>query len=180
MTRMTHTGFPNTDRDCFLRAMRRVANSVTVVTTDGSAGCHGATVSAFSSVSADPPMVLVCLRSGSRIAEAVSANGALCVNVLPLDRSDLANRFAGRDDHLLDDRFHGVAVRAVRGAPPEIDGATTFAGVVDQTIAAGSHSIFICRVQSVRPGEAAPLTYLDGTYHNLVPQVALTKSAAVT
>lgn len=180
MTRMTHTGFPNTDRDGFLRAMRRVANSVAVVTTDGSAGCHGATVSAFSSVSADPPMVLVCLRSGSRIAEAVAANGALCVNVLPQDRSDLANRFAGREDHLLDDRFQGVAVRTARGAPPEIDGATTFSGVVDQTIAAGSHSIFICRVQSVRPGEAAPLTYLEGTYHNLVPQVTMTKSAAMS
>ncbi|MEY4891279.1 MAG: hypothetical protein RIQ75_2409 [Pseudomonadota bacterium] len=180
MSTMTHVGFPDTERDGFLRAMRRVANSVTVVTTDGSAGCQGATVSAFSSVSADPPMVLVCLRSGSRIAEAVAANGVLCVNVLPQDRSDLANRFAGQDDHLLDDRFDGVAVRADSSAAPEIEGATTFAGVVDQTIAAGSHSIFICRVQNVRSGEAAPLTYLNGTYQTLVPQVPTTKHAAVS
>ena len=46
-------------RDDFLNGMRYVANSVTVVTTDGKAGISGATVSAFSSVSADPPMVLV-------------------------------------------------------------------------------------------------------------------------
>ena len=57
-------------RDAYVHAMRRVASSVAVVTTDGPAGCHGATVSAFSSVSADPPTILVCLRGGSRIAAA--------------------------------------------------------------------------------------------------------------
>jgi flavin reductase (DIM6/NTAB) family NADH-FMN oxidoreductase RutF len=175
---MTQTGFATTDRDGFLRAMRRVANSVTVVTKDGSAGCHGATVSAFSSVSADPPMVLVCLRADSRIAQAVAENGALCVNVLPHNRSDLANRFAGRDG--LDDRFHGVSIRTDRSAPPEIDGATTFVGVVDQTIAAGSHCIFVCRVHSVRSSDEPPLAYLNGAYHTLVPQVAMTDIAAVS
>jgi flavin reductase (DIM6/NTAB) family NADH-FMN oxidoreductase RutF len=50
--------------------MRRVASSVTVVTTDGAAGRFGTTVSAFSSVSADPPTVLVCLFAQSRIAKA--------------------------------------------------------------------------------------------------------------
>ena len=178
MTSMTHTGFPPADRTAFVLAMRRVANSVAVVTTDGSAGCFGATVSAFSSVSADPPMVLVCLRSDSRIAEAVAANGALCVNVLPQDRPDLANRFAGCDDHLIGDRFQGVDVMGARGAAPEIDGATVFAGVVDQAVTAGSHSIFICRVQSVRQGLAAPLAYFDGAYHDVVPQVTTPQNAA--
>ena len=158
-------------RDAFVRSMRRVASSVAVVTTDGSAGCHGATVSAFSSVSADPPMILVCLLSGSRIAEAVAANGNLCINVLPQDRPDLANRFAGRDDHLVDDRFSGVDYYGVRGAAPQIDGATIFSGLVEQIIPAGSHSIVICQVQSVRDGCTAPLAYLDGTYHCVVPHV---------
>ena len=158
------------DRAAFVRSMRRVASSVAVVTTDGSAGCHGATVSAFSSVSADPPMILVCLLSGSRIAEAVAANGNLCINVLPQDRPDLANRFAGRDDHLVQDRFSGVDYYGVRGAAPQIDGATIFSGLVEQIIPAGSHSIVICHVQSVRDGCAAPLASLDGSYHCVVPQ----------
>ena len=158
-------------RDAFVRSMRRVASSVAVVATDGPAGCHGATVSAFSSVSADPPMILVCLRTSSRIAEAVAANGNLCVNVLPQDRPDLANRFAGRDDHLVEDRFSGVDYFEVEGAAPEIEGATIFSGSVAQIVAAGSHSIFICNVISVREGAAAPLTYLDGNYHSVVPHV---------
>ena len=175
---MTHIGFPSTDRDTFVRAMRRVANSVAVVTTDGTAGRHGATVSAFSSVSADPPMMLVCLRSGSRIAEAVAANRSLCVNVLPNDRPDLANRFAGRDDHLVVDRFQGVDLMDAAGAAPQIDGATVFAGVVDQAVAAGSHSVFICRVQRVCQGLAAPLAYFDGGYHNVVPLVTMPQNTA--
>jgi flavin reductase (DIM6/NTAB) family NADH-FMN oxidoreductase RutF len=157
--------------DAFVRTMRRVASSVAVVTTDGSAGCHGATVSAFSSVSADPPMILVCLLSGSRIANAVAANGNLCINVLPQDRPDLANRFAGRDDHLVEDRFSGVDYYGARGAAPQIDGATIFSGLVDKIIPAGSHSIVICHVQTVRDGCAAPLAYLDGNYHCVVPHV---------
>ena len=61
-----------------------------VVTTDGPGGRYGATVSAFSSVSADPPTILVCLKSESRIARAVAVNGTLCVNVLPQGGADIA------------------------------------------------------------------------------------------
>ncbi len=180
MTSITSDGPMSLARDAFVRTMRRVASSVAVVTTDGSAGCHGATVSAFSSVSADPPMILVCLLSGSRIADAVAANGNLCINVLPQDRHDLANRFAGRDDHLVEDRFSGVDYYGVRGSAPQIDGATIFSGLVNQIVPAGSHSIFICQVQSVRDGFAAPLAYLDGNYHCVVPQVCPARSATIT
>lgn len=157
-------------RDAFVHAMRRVASSVSVVTTDGPAGCHGATVSAFSSVSADPPTILVCLRGGSRIAEAVAANGNLCVNVLPEASRDIANRFAGHDDHQVKDRFSGIDCYGLRGSAPEIDGATVFSAAVGQIVVAGSHQIFICAVKSVRGGAALPLTYLDGSYHSVVPQ----------
>lgn len=179
MTGTTHTGLRPADRDAFLQAMRRVANSVAVVTTDGAAGCHGATVSAFASVSADPPMILVCLRSGSRIAQAVASNRALCVNVLAENRPDLANRFAGRHDRLIDDRFEGISVVRAPGAAPEIEGATRFAGVVGQTVAARSHSVFICRVACVGTGAQAPLTYLDGAYRRISSCIAAPDGAAV-
>ena len=125
-------------------------------------------------------MILVCLRSDSRIAEAVTSNNTLCINVLPQDRPDLANRFAGREDHLVDDRFADVVINALPGSAPEIDGATIFSGAVEQVIAAGSHSIFICQVHCVRDGAAAPLTYLDGHYHSVGPQACSTRHAAAT
>lgn len=175
---MAYTEPLSINRDAFVRAMRLVANSVAVVTTNGTAGRHGATVSAFASVSADPPMVLVCIRSGSRIANAIAANGTLCINVLPHDRPDLANRFAGRDDHITSDRFQGVDLMDAAGAVPQINGATAFEGIVDQAVPAGSHSIFICQVQRVCQGIAAPLTYFDGGYHNVVPQVTFPHNTA--
>jgi flavin reductase len=175
---MVRIGLSSADRGAFLRAMCRVANSVVVVTTDDTAGYNGATVSAFSSVSADPPMVLVCLSSGNRIAEAIAANGTLCVTVLPHDRSNLANRFAGRDDHVKGDRFQGVNLMDAAGAVPEIGGAMVFAGVVDQAVPAGCHSNFIRRVQSVFQGLAAPLAYFVGGYHNVVLQVTFRQNTA--
>ncbi len=162
----------------FIRAMRMVASTVTVVTTDGPAGRHGATVSAFSSVSADPPTVLVCLRADSRIAQAVGENRHLCVNVLAERGRETANRFAGRDDGRLADRFAGIGFRAGPGKPPELDGATVFCCQVDKAVCSGSHMIFICHVMAVRESCEKPLTYLDGCYHEVVPQIANDAGAA--
>ncbi|MCV2872491.1 flavin reductase family protein [Defluviimonas sp. WL0050] len=159
-------------RDAFVRAMRMVASSVTVVTTDGPSGRHGATVSAFTSVSADPPTILVCLRADSRIAQAVEGNGQLCVNVLPSESRAIADRFAGKDDAWLDDRFSGIDCFGRPGAAPQIDGATIFAGSVEQSLLSGSHRIFIIRIATVREGMDQPLTYLDGAYHRVVRDAA--------
>ena len=156
----------------FIRAMRMVASTVTVVTTDGPAGRHGATVSAFSSVSAEPPTVLICLRADSRIALAVGENRHLCVNILARHSHEVANRFAGRDDGRLADRFAGIDFRAAPGKPPELlAGATVFHCRIDKAVRSGSHEIFICQVMEVRESCEKPLAYLDGGYHEVVPQI---------
>ncbi len=153
----------------FIRAMRRVASSVTVVTTQGPAGCHGATVSAFCSVSAEPPQVLVCLRGDSRIAQIIGDNGSFCVNVLPDAASDVADRFAGRDDNRVADRFDGIDVDAPSAAGPVIDGSTAFGCELETYFDAGSHRIFIGRVIQVCENAAEPLAWMDGSYHRVVP-----------
>lgn len=152
--------------------MRAVASSVTVVTTGGPGGRHGATVSAFCSVSADPPSALVCLKADSRIARAVSANGAFCVNVLPCARQDIANRFAGCDDRRVADRFAGIGCADVPGPLPAIAGATAFFCDLGEALAFGSHRIFVGHVVRVLEGTPEPLTYLNGAYHRVVPQPA--------
>ncbi len=153
----------------FLGAMRNVASSVTVVTTDGPAGCAGATVSAFCSLSADPPSVLICLCSSSRIARRVMGNGVFCVNVLPEEARGLAQRFAGRQDHALMDRFQNIEVAPSQGGPI-LAGANAFVCTLDNVISHGSHSICIGGVSSVSVDSQRPLTYLDGAYHFVRPQ----------
>ncbi len=158
------------ERDDFIHAMRSVANSVAVVTTDGAAGCHGATVTAFCSVSADPPSVLVCLRIESRIAQAVTRNGMFCINVLKNSASTLADRFAGRNDAAVIDRFEGVDVVVEADRPPRLTAATcAFSCVLANTLAAGSHLVAVGRVDHVYTAPEHPLTYIHGGYACVTP-----------
>ncbi|WP_170335958.1 flavin reductase family protein [Ruegeria arenilitoris] len=156
-------------RDMFISAMRQVASSVTIVTTDGSAGRAGATVSAFTSLSADPPSVLVCLRSDSRIARTVAANGAFSVNVLPEDASHLAQKFSGMFDHAQRDPFQGIEMsEAPSGAV--LAGATSFNCTVEQTMTHGTHSVVVGSVSTVSEAGMRPLAYMAGAYHVVRPQ----------
>jgi len=154
--------FPMTNRDDFISAMRTVAHSVTLVTTDGPAGLHGATVSAFCSVSADPPMVLVCLNEGSEIFRTVTANKTFSVTVLPEGSQHLADRFAGRQDHELSSRFEGLEVI---DAVPQVKGATVFNCEIANSIPSGTHHVLLGRVVSCSRGDQNPLNYYDGNYH---------------
>ncbi|SLN16313.1 FMN reductase (NADH) RutF [Roseovarius albus] len=165
-------------RDAFISAMRGVASSVTVVATDGPAGKLGATVSAFSSVSADPPTVLVCLFAESRIAKAVTENGEFTVNVLAEGASHVADRFAGRHDRDVSDRFEGIAHGDTTHGMPGLSDATVFCCDLDQAVRSGSHLIVLGHVRSVSDGQSRPLTYRDGCYHSVIPQDQIMAVAA--
>lgn len=160
------------ERDDFIAAMRGVAASVTVVTTRGAAGKFGATVSAFCSVSADPPLVLVCLNSASRIATQVRANGRFCVNILPQRATALADRFAGRDDAAVADRFDGVRLDPATGVG--LAGATVLRCSSHSVQEAATHLVCIGQVEEIVHAKAPPLTWVHGAYHAVTPLVAPT------
>ena len=84
----------------FLTAMSGAVTQVSVVTTNGTAGRFGVTVSAFTSVSADPPLVLVCINRRSPVVKAIEENGCFCVNLLDDRQSTVADCFSGRSDPL--------------------------------------------------------------------------------
>jgi flavin reductase len=83
-------------RAAFVEGMSRSATPVYVVTTAGPAGVHGLTVSAVSSVSADPPMLLACVNHQSPFIGAARRNGILAASLLAADQAELADVFAGR------------------------------------------------------------------------------------
>lgn len=154
-------------RDDFLNAMRYVANSVTVVTTDGPAGKSGATVSAFSSLSADPPSVLVCLNLDSNTLEAIRDNKHFCVNVLPEGARHIAERFAGFHDDEIEDRFSGIDLTTTGDPSPAISGATSFTCDLENMVESGSHAICIGRVIETHAGNFTPLIYMDRKFKRL-------------
>lgn len=154
-------------RELFISGMRQVASSVAVVTTTGPAGQHGATVSAFSSVSADPPQLLVCLRSASRIAAAVSANGRFCLNILSHRHPHVAERFSGNHDTVVSDRFDGIDAHHHGEDWVVLEGATAFGCRISGTLDSSTHTIFLGHVEAVQTSEDDPLTYLQGRYRRM-------------
>ena len=150
----------------FRKAMGSFAAGVTVVTACHDGRLGGTTVSAFSSVSMDPPLVMVCLKRDSRTLAALGQAKSFCVNILASDQGDLAYAFAKSG---CDDRFALTAVEAGVCGAPLLAGVT--AAVECELHAAhdgGDHEILVGRVLRVVVDEAkAPLVYVRGGFLNV-------------
>lgn len=144
--------------------MRHFPTGVTVVTSVREAEPRGVTVSAFASVSLDPPLVLICINREARSYLYISSSQVFCVNILAGDQRHLAERFAGK---LREHQFDGVEYDV------DVTGAAVLRGTVahlDCEVAeehhAGSHSIFIGRVVSAKSRTGSPLGYYNGDFHD--------------
>lgn len=154
-------------RSSFLQAMAEAATSVTLVTTDGRAGRFGVTVSAFASVSADPPMLLACINRRSPAAAAIAANGGYCVNVLSAAQSFLADVFAGRSERFAPYDFGSADWQRADGGWRLLDSIASFDCALDRDIAAGTHQILIGRVLATHrdaQADASSLVYARRAY----------------
>ena len=155
------------ERAAFLQAMAEAATGVTLVTTDGPAGRFGMTVSAFASVSADPPMLLACVNRKSPAAAAIAANGGFCVNVLSAAQSFLADVFAGRSDRFQPYDFGCADWQQAEGGWHLTDCVASFACALDREVAAGSHQVLIGRVLATHrsaSSDSASLVYSRRAY----------------
>jgi flavin reductase (DIM6/NTAB) family NADH-FMN oxidoreductase RutF len=155
-------------RDELRRWMRQWVSGVTLVTAQDDRGPHGMTVSAFASLSLDPPLIMVSLEQGARTHQMVRAVGKFAVVMLRADQQDLAERFSGgvADG---DPRFDGIPhQRSPGGAPiPDVRLAYLDCLVVDSHTA-GTHTIFIGQVTGGdASGSGSPLLYYNRGYRRL-------------
>lgn len=150
--------------DAFRAVMRRFPTGVTVVTTIVDGTPKGFTANAFSSVSAEPPMILICVNRQARSHPLISAAGHFCVNILDLDQREVAERFATRSER---DPFAEIAWRRERTGSPVIEASL---GYLDCKLAeehsAGTHTIFIGEVLASGSRDGAPLGYFNGAYRD--------------
>jgi flavin reductase (DIM6/NTAB) family NADH-FMN oxidoreductase RutF len=152
----------------FRSIMGEVCAQVTVVTTATEAGAHGTTVTAFCSLSLDPPMVCVALDRGSRLLAAVHDSRRIGINLLAQGHDALATRFASKGD----DKFAGTAW-ALDDGLPRLDGdAGWIVGEVLEFIDGGDHVVLFCLVTAVDTAGLRPLVYSRrtfGTHSGLLP-----------
>lgn len=148
----------------FKHVMRHVPTGVTVVTSFKDGEPRGITVSAFASVSADPPIVLICINRAARSYLFISASRAFCVNVLAGSQRDLAERFSGK---IRDRQFDEMQYRVGETGAPVLDGTIAhFECTVTEEHHAGSHSIFLGRVIACAGRPGTPLGYFNGGFHD--------------
>jgi 3-hydroxy-9,10-secoandrosta-1,3,5(10)-triene-9,17-dione monooxygenase reductase component len=154
------------DPNTFRHALGRFSSGVTVVTVRGDDDRdYGMTVSAFSSVSLRPPLVLVCIGDDATIAAAVAAAKLFAVSALSEGQEEIARRFADTDA----DRFDGTAVSRGTTGVALLDGAIAH---IECAIVArhrgGDHTIVVGEVLSATAVEdGRPLVYQRGEYRRL-------------
>ncbi|MEM8609298.1 MAG: flavin reductase family protein [Myxococcota bacterium] len=150
----------------FREVLRNWASGVTVVTTRAGDTMHGMTVSAFSSVSADPPLVLVCANQASTTHEVIEKGGLFAVNILAAHQADISNVFASSEAE--DTRLQSVSWSEGETGAPLIDGALACLECeVHSAHQEGSHTIYVGRVEAVHATDAEPLLYYNGGYRAL-------------
>jgi flavin reductase (DIM6/NTAB) family NADH-FMN oxidoreductase RutF len=149
----------------FRRACGRFASGVTIATVrDAQGAAHGLTVSSFTSVSLDPPLVSICLGHAVSVIDLFRAAKYFGINILAENQKDLSERFA-RKGH---DRFQGVAwTPGETGAPLIADVLAAIECRVEQRIPVGDHDIFVGRMVAARVAEGAPLVHFASGYRKL-------------
>jgi flavin reductase (DIM6/NTAB) family NADH-FMN oxidoreductase RutF len=152
----------------YRNALRHFPAGVTIVTIRSGEEIHGLTVSAFASVSPEPPLVMVIIDHKHRAHELLQQAGAVfAVNILAQDQIEISNRFAWVKD---EDRFEaGIWSTAVTGAPILLDALAWLDCTMHAHYPAGTHTIYVGEIQGsqVPRAEEPPLIYWNRGYRKL-------------
>lgn len=126
---------------------------------------HGITVSAFSSVSLNPPLILVCIEKTTGSHMAISDTGLFVVNILAAGQDELSERFSLPAP----DKFEGVSYHHGVGRIPVLDDAlVNIECRIVNNFDGGDHSIFVGCVEAVSIRDGDPLVYFHGSYRDLL------------
>ena len=148
--------------DQFRAALSRFPSGVTVVTTKDTDGTYyGITVSAFCSLSLEPPLVLICIEKSAGSHDPLVRSKAFVVNVLRSTQTAVSERFAS----LMPDKFDGVRhLPGASGIPVLEDSVAVLECSLNRLCDGGDHTIFIGLVEHVSINEGFPLVYSQSSY----------------
>ena len=157
---------PKASQGDFRGAMRQLTGGVSVITAGRGEDISGMTVTSVSSLSVDPPTLLVSINRDASSFPLIRRHGAFGVNILAADQLDIAERFAGKGGLKGADRFAGARwVTSVSGVPLLVGALAAIDCEVEEIIERHSHAIVIGRVLDLQLStRTAALAYWQGQY----------------
>jgi flavin reductase (DIM6/NTAB) family NADH-FMN oxidoreductase RutF len=153
----------------FRSAMRQLASGVSVITTGRGEERTGLTATSVSSLSMEPPTLVVCINRTSTTLKAMRKNRVFGVNVLAAGHRSVADRFAGRCNLSGAARYQGSEwISLVTGAPLLVDALAAIDCTIETIMEWSTHAVVIGRVEAIhQPGGAQALIYWRQTYLDL-------------
>ncbi len=152
----------------FRQAMGCFATGVTVITVDQDGEVHGMTANAFTSVSLDPTLILVCVDHRTRTHSHLHARKRFGVNVLAADQQSISEYYARTVETHQHAEEAGARFDRTAHGTPVLHGALAYLECRLQTTqAAGDHTIFIAEVEDVLVREGEPLLYFRSQYRQM-------------
>lgn len=170
------------DKTTYRDAMAGLGAAVSIITSNGTAGLAGCTVSAVCSVTDDPPTLLVCINRSSRNNEVIRENGRLCVNVLSGQQTSIATQFATKGLSI-EQRLACATWSILATGAPALDGAVCAVDCEIQSVSeVGTHTVFFCAAKAVRTdAERDGLIYFGRDFHRVgtraIPATAVASGA---
>ena len=158
------------DLSTFRRTMSSFASGVTVVTTQHEGRPYGLTISAFLSLSLQPPLILICVDSKTQMSSMLAQTGIFAVNVLSERQQWLSRGFSTRSVERYEHFCHAEYFAGPTGAPILVGCAAYIDCRLQTTYDGGDHTIFIGEVQALDYYDVSPLLYFRGNYHTLAEQ----------
>lgn len=150
--------------DVFRATMARWPSGVTVVTCDSDGEPVGMTASSFSSLSLDPPLVLVCVARTATAHDPLCDAAGFAVHVLSREQEDISRAFARPGPEKFADH---PDVRGAFDVPLLPVGVARMTCALESTLGGGDHTIVVGRVLAAEHTDARPLLYADRGYHGL-------------
>jgi flavin reductase (DIM6/NTAB) family NADH-FMN oxidoreductase RutF len=149
----------------FRRACGRFATGVTIATAIDDTGMpHGLTVSSFTSVSLEPPLVLICLGHRVTVIDIFRKAKYFGINVLGADQQEMSDRFARKGQ----DRFGGLTWEAGKTGVPLLPGSIArIECTVHEWFTSGDHDILVGQMVGATVEDGAPLIYFSSRYRKL-------------
>ncbi len=153
--------------DDFKAALGSWASGVSVVTTNSGGKLYGLTVSSFSSLSLDPPLILVCLKNENKLPSMIADAEGFAVSILSREQEAASNYFARANRPATTD-FTEVEGRWTPSGQPVIAGAlATIVCELQDRLPQGDHTIVVGRVIQAETFDGDPLLYYRRNYRGV-------------